>query len=84
MAHHEISIEDFVTELLCVTSIGTVQAALIIETIMEHVAKSLNKHPILVKELNLYHKGQVSEQMRTFKHFIGSCMLLSRLRSVNK
>ncbi|GFO39136.1 xanthine dehydrogenase/oxidase [Plakobranchus ocellatus] len=37
---------------------GTVPGALIIESIMENVAKALNKHPVLVKEINLYQKGQ--------------------------
>ncbi|BFZ03307.1 hypothetical protein BsWGS_06345 [Bradybaena similaris] len=35
---------------------GSVPAAFVIETIMEHVAKSLNKHPTVVKEINLYEK----------------------------
>ena len=38
---------------------GQVPASLIIETIVEHVAKRVNKHPIMVKELNLYEKHQV-------------------------
>jgi len=37
---------------------GSVPAALVIETIMEHISKKLNKHPILVKELNLYKQHQ--------------------------
>ncbi|GFO17429.1 xanthine dehydrogenase/oxidase [Plakobranchus ocellatus] len=37
---------------------GTVPGALIIESIMENVAKALNKHPVFVKEVNLYQKGQ--------------------------
>ncbi|BFZ17322.1 hypothetical protein BsWGS_20361 [Bradybaena similaris] len=37
---------------------GSVPAAFVIETIMEHVAKTVNKHPIIVKELNLYEKHQ--------------------------
>ncbi|KAL8593330.1 hypothetical protein ACOMHN_009983 [Nucella lapillus] len=37
---------------------GPVPALLIIETILEHVAKTLNKHPILIKEINLYEKHQ--------------------------
>ena len=32
------------------------------ESIMEHVAKAVNKHPIWVKELNLYQKNQVRQQ----------------------
>ncbi|RUS86926.1 hypothetical protein EGW08_005331 [Elysia chlorotica] len=36
---------------------GAVPSALIIESIMEHVAKSLDKHPIQVKEMNLYQNG---------------------------
>lgn len=32
---------------------------MIIETILEHVARALNKDPILVKEINLYEEGQV-------------------------
>uniref|UniRef100_A0A0B7B2H5 FAD-binding PCMH-type domain-containing protein n=1 Tax=Arion vulgaris TaxID=1028688 RepID=A0A0B7B2H5_9EUPU len=35
---------------------GAVPAAFVIETIMEHVAKVVNKHPIVVKEINLYEK----------------------------
>ncbi|KAH9519697.1 hypothetical protein Btru_070660 [Bulinus truncatus] len=37
---------------------GSVPAALIMETIMEHLAKELGQHPILFKELNIYEKGQ--------------------------
>jgi xanthine dehydrogenase/oxidase len=37
---------------------GSVPAAFVIETIMEHVAKSLDKHPIMVKEINLYERHQ--------------------------
>jgi len=37
---------------------GSVPAAMMIETIMEHIAQSVNKHPIFVKEINLYEKGQ--------------------------
>lgn len=40
---------------------GAVPGAMLIETIMEHVAFELNKHPILVKEINLYEKGQVRQ-----------------------
>ena len=29
---------------------------------MEHIAKAVNKHPIWVKELNLYQKNQVRQQ----------------------
>nr|KAI8764756.1 xanthine dehydrogenase-like [Biomphalaria glabrata] len=38
---------------------GSIPASLIIETIMEHVAKAIDRHPILVKELNLYEKDQI-------------------------
>ncbi|KAH9519993.1 hypothetical protein Btru_071425 [Bulinus truncatus] len=38
---------------------SSVPASFIIETIMEHVAKTVNKHPIMVKELNLYERHQV-------------------------
>ena len=44
---------------LCFHVAGQVPASLIIETIVEHVAKMVNKHPIMVKELNLYEKHQV-------------------------
>ena len=44
---------------LCFHMAGQVPASLIIETIVEHVAKMVNKHPIMVKELNLYEKHQV-------------------------
>ncbi|KAK7506537.1 hypothetical protein BaRGS_00002012, partial [Batillaria attramentaria] len=37
---------------------GTTPASSVIETIMEHVAKAVNKHPILLKEINLYEKHQ--------------------------
>ncbi|XP_055877626.1 uncharacterized protein LOC106059685 [Biomphalaria glabrata] len=37
---------------------GSVPASFIIETIMEHVAKAVDRHPILVKELNLYERDQ--------------------------
>ena len=46
---------------------GSVPAALLIETIMEHVAKAVDKHPMHVKELNLYEKGQVSSETKTNK-----------------
>ena len=44
---------------LCMYSVGPVPALLIIETILEQIAQKLNKHPIDVKELNLYQKDQV-------------------------
>ncbi|XP_012937727.1 indole-3-acetaldehyde oxidase [Aplysia californica] len=37
---------------------GSVPASFMIETIMEHVSKSVNRHPILVKEVNLYEQHQ--------------------------
>lgn len=37
---------------------GTTPASTIIESILEHVAKAVDRHPILVKELNLYDEGQ--------------------------
>lgn len=37
---------------------GTTPASSIIETVMEHVAKAVNKHPILVKEINLCETNQ--------------------------
>ncbi|XP_055877784.1 uncharacterized protein LOC106061888 isoform X2 [Biomphalaria glabrata] len=37
---------------------GSVPASLIMETIMEHLAKELGQHPILFKEINVYEKGQ--------------------------
>ncbi|GFS19659.1 xanthine dehydrogenase [Elysia marginata] len=40
---------------------GSVPAALIIEGILEHVAKCVNRHPVHVKELNLYEKNQVAQ-----------------------
>ncbi|KAK7111653.1 xanthine dehydrogenase-like [Littorina saxatilis] len=45
------------TNVAC-RSPGPVPALLIIETVLEHVAKSLNKHPVMVKEVNLYEKHQ--------------------------
>ncbi|GFO39127.1 aldehyde oxidase, partial [Plakobranchus ocellatus] len=47
---------------------GSVPAALIIETIMEHVARTVNKHPVPVKELHLYEKGQVDLQGNELTH----------------
>ena len=44
---------------------GPVPALLIIETILEHVAKAINKHPIDVKELNLYQRHQVAVSATT-------------------
>ena len=41
------------------SSSGSVPAALIGETVFEHVARALNKHPIILKELNLYEADQV-------------------------
>ncbi|KAK3739272.1 hypothetical protein RRG08_050477 [Elysia crispata] len=38
---------------------GSVPAALVIETILEHVAKAVKRHPVAVKGLNLYEKNQV-------------------------
>ncbi|RUS90422.1 hypothetical protein EGW08_001827, partial [Elysia chlorotica] len=40
---------------------GSVPAALIIESILEHVAKAVQKHPVHVKELNLYENHQVAQ-----------------------
>ncbi|CAL1531002.1 unnamed protein product [Lymnaea stagnalis] len=37
---------------------GSVPASLIIETIMEHLAKELGQHPIMLKEVNVYERGQ--------------------------
>ncbi|BFZ03639.1 hypothetical protein BsWGS_06678 [Bradybaena similaris] len=37
---------------------GSVPASLIMETIMEHLAKELKQHPINLKEINLYESGQ--------------------------
>ncbi|XP_059139141.1 uncharacterized protein LOC131927489 [Physella acuta] len=50
---------------------GSVPAAFIIETIMEHVARSVNRHPILVKEINLYER----EQTDLFGHPMTNCTL---------
>ena len=36
---------------------GSVPAALLIETIMEHVAKAVDKHPMHVKELKPLREG---------------------------
>ena len=38
---------------------GSVPFIFIMESIMEHVAKSLGKDPLEVRKLNLYQKGQV-------------------------
>ncbi|KAK7112653.1 uncharacterized protein [Littorina saxatilis] len=37
---------------------GTTPCSAMIETILEHVANAVKKHPILVKEINLYEKDQ--------------------------
>ncbi|KAH9519698.1 hypothetical protein Btru_070662 [Bulinus truncatus] len=37
---------------------GSVPASLVIESVLEHLAKEINMHPILFKEINLYEKGQ--------------------------
>lgn len=47
---------------------GAVPASFVIETIMEHVAKAVNKHPILVKELNLYEKDQTDINGHALTH----------------
>jgi xanthine dehydrogenase/oxidase len=39
---------------------GSLPAIFIIESIMEHVAKSLNKSPEEVRMINLYQKGQLT------------------------
>ncbi|GFS13931.1 xanthine dehydrogenase/oxidase [Elysia marginata] len=44
--------------MVAVRAPGSVPAALISESIFEHVAQALNKHPILLKELNLYQADQ--------------------------
>ncbi|KAK3789287.1 hypothetical protein RRG08_001677 [Elysia crispata] len=44
--------------MVAVRAPGSVPAALICESIFEHVARALNKHPILLKELNLYEPDQ--------------------------
>ena len=38
---------------------GSVPAIYIMEQMMEHVARKLNKDPMAVKTLNLYKQGQV-------------------------
>ena len=43
-----------------VVGAASVEAVFIMETIMEHVAKELNKTPEEVRFANLYQKGQVS------------------------
>ncbi|XP_059174525.1 xanthine dehydrogenase/oxidase-like [Physella acuta] len=40
---------------------GAVPAALIMETVLEHLAKELNWHPVLFKEVNIYQQGQVAQ-----------------------
>ncbi|XP_005094220.1 xanthine dehydrogenase [Aplysia californica] len=40
---------------------GAVPASLITESILEHLAREIGMHPILLKELNLYEKGQVAQ-----------------------
>ncbi|XP_048577165.1 xanthine dehydrogenase/oxidase isoform X2 [Nematostella vectensis] len=39
---------------------GRIQAVFFIESIMEHVARKLNKTPEEVREINLYRKGQIT------------------------
>ncbi|XP_035826275.1 indole-3-acetaldehyde oxidase [Aplysia californica] len=47
---------------------GSVPAAFVIESIMEHVAKVLNKHPVMVKELNLYEQHQTDLHGHAMTH----------------
>ncbi|XP_073232045.1 xanthine dehydrogenase/oxidase-like [Porites lutea] len=46
---------------------GSSQAVFIMESIMEHVAKTLNKTPEEVRELNLYKNGQVTQTGQKLK-----------------
>lgn len=66
------------------TSTGATPGIFIMETIMEHVAKSLGKDPTAVKILNLYKKGQVrrspaSSNQFTFMHVIVDVIKDSKL-----
>lgn len=40
-------------------STGTLPVVFVTETIMNHVAKALNKSPDEIREINFYKKGQV-------------------------
>ncbi|RUS82186.1 hypothetical protein EGW08_010068 [Elysia chlorotica] len=53
-----LRVASFVVLIVSCVSSGTVPAALISESIFEHVARALSKHPITVKELNLYEADQ--------------------------
>ncbi|XP_076459984.1 uncharacterized protein LOC143293041 [Babylonia areolata] len=53
---------------------GTTPSSVIIETILEHVAKAVQKHPILVKEINLYERNQ--------KDLTGSTVTYCTIRQV--
>ncbi|XP_076461928.1 uncharacterized protein LOC143294357 [Babylonia areolata] len=68
------------TNVAC-RSPGPVPASLIMETILEHMAKTLNKHPIMVKEINLYEKHQTD----MMGHVLSYCTLnevWSRLKTL--
>ncbi|KAK3726979.1 hypothetical protein QZH41_014709, partial [Actinostola sp. cb2023] len=61
---------------------SSIQAIFIMETIMEHVAKSLNKTPDEVRQANLYKKGQTTPNGQTLDYcnigtlWSGNVMLL--------
>ncbi|GFO39131.1 abscisic-aldehyde oxidase [Plakobranchus ocellatus] len=65
----------------CIQSMemGTVPGALIIESIMENVAKALNKRPVVVKEVSLYQKGQLRmfdcHQKDIMGHTLNNCTI---------
>ena len=56
---------------------GSSQAVFIMESIMEHVAKTLNKTPEEVRELNLYKNEQVSFNFLHYKlNFLNLCWVV--------
>ncbi|GFS13924.1 xanthine dehydrogenase/oxidase [Elysia marginata] len=55
--------------MVAVRAPGSVPAALVSESIFEHVSRALNKHPTIVKELNLYQ----SEQKDLAGHVLVRC-----------
>ena len=50
-------------EELCVQLLGSLPAIFITETIMEHIGEALDIPSEIVKQKNLYEKGQVFNQL---------------------
>ena len=63
-------------------SLGSVPAAFMVESIMEHISKAINKHPIIVKELNLYQPHQVRDYIQLFVSKCYSSYFFLILRSL--